>query len=417
MSKGIMRLLFVVDGRSPIALNWISYFVNIGHEVHMVSTFNCEPALNLASLNVVPVAFSGTKPLDSKSTPKRNESRSGFTPAFSVKLRTSLRQWLGPFTLSQAGVKLREIILRIQPDLVHAMRIPFEGMVASLAKTDAPLLISVWGNDFTLHAESTPLMDSNTRKTLEKADALHADCKRDIRMAVGRGFNRTKPRLVLPGGGGVQLKVFYPPNFDSVLESSQLSNEQTSVQENGQERSRFTVINPRGLRAYVCNDVFFRAIPLVLAEQPEVQFVCTTMADERSALRWVDELGISENVSLLPSQTRSKMADLFRQSRVVISPSTHDGTPNTLLEAMACGCLPVVGDIESLREWITPGFNGLLIDPNDPRDMAKSILTALNQDDLYARALSYNVNLIAERAEYGKVMDVALKFYRGLIAE
>lgn len=111
------------------------------------------------------------------------------------------------------------------------------------------------------------------------------------------------------------------------------------------------------------------------------------------------------------------MADLFRQSRVVISPSTHDGTPNTLLEAMACGCLPVVGDIESLREWITPGFNGLLIDPNDPQDMAKAILTALNHDDLYGRALSYNVDLIAERAEYGKVMDAALKFYRELTAE
>ena len=64
MSKGIIRLLFVVDGRSPIALNWISYFVERGHEVHMVSTFICEPDLNLASLNVVPVAFSGTKPLD-----------------------------------------------------------------------------------------------------------------------------------------------------------------------------------------------------------------------------------------------------------------------------------------------------------------------------------------------------------------
>ena len=122
MNKGIMRLLFVVDGRSPIALNWISYFVDRGHEVHMVSTFNCEPDLDLASMNVISVAFSGTKPLDNKSAPTRNKSRSGSNPAASVKLRTSLRQWLGPFTLPQAGVKLREIILKIQPDLVHAMR-------------------------------------------------------------------------------------------------------------------------------------------------------------------------------------------------------------------------------------------------------------------------------------------------------
>ena len=33
----------------------------------------------------------------------------------------------------------------------------------------------------------------------------------------------------------------------------------------------------------------------------------------------------------------------------------HDGTPNTLLEGMACGCLPVAGDLDSIREWLKPG--------------------------------------------------------------
>ncbi len=56
-----MKLLFVADGRSPIALNWIAYFVDQGHEVHLVSTFPCEPALQFASLNHVPVAFSQVK--------------------------------------------------------------------------------------------------------------------------------------------------------------------------------------------------------------------------------------------------------------------------------------------------------------------------------------------------------------------
>ena len=56
-----MRILFVADGRSPIALNWIAYFVDQGQEVHLVSTFPCEPDLQFASLNYVPVAFSQMK--------------------------------------------------------------------------------------------------------------------------------------------------------------------------------------------------------------------------------------------------------------------------------------------------------------------------------------------------------------------
>ena len=55
------------------------------------------------------------------------------------------------------------------------------------------------------------------------------------------------------------------------------------------------------------------------------------------------------------AQDPAGMAAVFQGARVAVSPSTHDGTPNTLLEAMSCGSFPVAGDIESLREWIEPG--------------------------------------------------------------
>jgi glycosyltransferase involved in cell wall biosynthesis len=109
------------------------------------------------------------------------------------------------------------------------------------------------------------------------------------------------------------------------------------------------------------------------------------------------------------------MADLFRKAQVVVSPSTHDGTPNTLLEAMACGCFPVAGDLESIREWITPGVNGLLIDPDDAQALAEAILLALERPDLRKRAVQANIELVAHRAQYGKVMREAELFYKDLI--
>ena len=53
-----MRLLYIADGRSPTARNWISYFIQTEHEVHLVSTSPCEEFAGLASLQVLPVAFS-----------------------------------------------------------------------------------------------------------------------------------------------------------------------------------------------------------------------------------------------------------------------------------------------------------------------------------------------------------------------
>jgi hypothetical protein len=56
-----VKILYVVDGRSPIAVNWIEFFIEAGHEVHLVSTFDLIPNLNLKSFEFVPVAFSQVK--------------------------------------------------------------------------------------------------------------------------------------------------------------------------------------------------------------------------------------------------------------------------------------------------------------------------------------------------------------------
>ena len=81
---------------------------------------------------------------------------------------------------------------------------------------------------------------------------------------------------------------------------------------------------------------------------------------------------------------------------------------------MACGCFPVAGDIESLQEWITPGVNGLLVDPRDPQAIAGAVLMALEDRNLRRRAAEHNTRLVSERAEYGRVMAKAERFYQDL---
>ncbi|MFO7624176.1 MAG: glycosyltransferase family 4 protein [Anaerolineales bacterium] len=393
-----MKLLFVADGRSPITVNWLSHLVDSGHAVHLVSSYPCAPELELASVHVLPVAF-GALAGETPALPTDGmlglpaQARRLARNIIPTGLRTRIRQWFGPFSLSKAAAELVQIQREIQPDLVHAMRIPYEGMLAAVADLSAPLVISVWGNDFTLHAPSTPLTRRYTRLALQRACALHVDCHRDLRLAREWGFATEKPAIVLPTSGGIQPDIFYPSDHENTL----------------------TVINPRGFRAYVRNDSFFHAIPIVLKRHPQAMFLCPAMEAEARALQWVAEMKIEGSVQLLPRQSRAQMADLFRRSHVVVSPTTHDGTPNTLLEAMACGCFPVAGDLESLREWISPGMNGLLVDPGDPQALADSICLALEDPALRQRAAEHNARLIADRAEYEKVMAAAVKFYQDIL--
>jgi glycosyltransferase involved in cell wall biosynthesis len=382
-----MRILFVADGRSPIAQNWIRYFAERGgqsgpvNEVYLASTFACSVDFPLAGLEIVPVAFSGFK---------REAQRPGTAPARTVGVRTAVRHWLGPLTIRRAAQRLRGFIERVKPDLIHAMRIPYEGMLAADAYNGSPLLVSTWGNDFTLHAPSTRLMSHYTRWAMQVADGLHADCQRDARLAKQWGFGYERPVLVAPGNGGIRAEVFYPPS--------------APVDEP-------VILNPRGFRPYVRNDIFFRAIPMLLAKEPGAKFLFASMAGEPQAEQWIKELQIEHAVQLFSPLQHTEMAGMFRRAQIVASPSIHDGTPNTLLEGMACGCFPAAGDLESIREWITHGENGLLFDATDPRSVADTIVFAIENKRLREKAAGLNRELIAARAEYERTMQKSEEFY------
>ncbi|MBI3159671.1 MAG: glycosyltransferase [Chloroflexi bacterium] len=380
-----MRILYVADGRSPTARNWTTGFIERGHEVHLATTFACEPLAGAASMRVTPVAFSEMKT-------SRGAGRQRGTKKAGIGFVTRARQWLGPLTISGAAHALSAYIYEVRPGAVHALRIPYEGMLAAAAlkhDTTTKLILSVWGNDFTLHAPSTPLMGGWTRRALRRADALLADAARDIRLAHEWGLDAGKPTAVFPGGGGVRPETFFPPHAEPAAP---------------------VVINPRGLRAYVRNDVFFTAAARIHAIRTDVRFACPAMLGEPEAERLVARHALEGIVELLPKLSQPDLAAQFRRAQVVCSPSEHDGTPNTLLEAMACGCFPVAGDLESLREWITPGENGLLVPPADAGALAAALLRALGDAELRRQARALNARLVAERASFEAVMRAAEEF-------
>lgn len=385
-----MKLLIIADGRSPITRRWISMLQPAHYEVVLISSYPCEPVNGVEKLYTLPLAFAaqGGSQAGSGSSGIIKKLVSRFRP-----LAHLLRHYFGPATISKQVEKFHAILQTEKPDLVHALRIPFEGMLASYTPTGIPLFISTWGNDFTLHAPSTPQMGMMTRQALQRADALVSDTQRDIVLARDWGFDRSKPSLRVPGNGGLDMQ------------------ELLNITRGLQKADPPQVINPRGLRAYVRTDTFFKAIPLVLAKSPEVKFLCASMAGQAEALDWVHKLGIANNVSLLPYLSQPELWKTYAKSQVTLSISTHDGTPNTLLEAMALGCLPICGDLESIREWIVPDKNGVLIDPSNPVALANAILWSLEHQDFQAEAANWNAELIRSQANLDSVRTKMKEFY------
>ena len=139
------------------------------------------------------------------------------------------------------------------------------------------------------------------------------------------------------------------------------------------------------------------------------------MEGARGAEGWVSRLRLSKSVRLLPKLSANEMAEVYRRAQISVSPSEHDGTPNTLLESMACGCLPVAADLESIREWIQDGTNGLLVGTLNPAELADAVVKGLNHSDLIERARLLNHEIITNRALRSDVMGRAEAFYQEIL--
>jgi len=408
-----MKIVFIADIRSPISRGWISYFIEGGHDVHVVATYPCLPRLlSGARVTQLPIAFSRfarTGPdggIKAKRWRLSNLSVSNLRNKAAFGLLIRAWTWISPFEIYRHTKDLRDLLTDISPDLVHAMRIPFEGIIAAISTpSETPLVTSVWGNDLDWVARQGRFIARQTRDVIRRTDGLHCDCFRDVHLAEHEWLLEKKtPTIVLPSSGGVKRTLFYPGKAESSIR------EQLGI-----PKDAFVVINPRGFRGYVHNETFFKAIPSVIKQIPNVIFLCSAMQNNSFAEKWVRKLGIAAAVRLLPTVPREQMADYFRLASVSVSPSIYDGTPNSLIESMACGCFPVAGDIEAVREWIVDQENGLLCDPRNTDSVAQAIVRALTDQGLQDSAREINIRLVDERADYDKVMIEAEKFYQRVI--
>jgi len=409
-----MRICFVADARSPTARSWITYFVERGHDVRIISTYpvSSDSYSGATVMEVTSLTSRQAAP------PSPEENRSvriqQLMPSLVSKVRVgrfaevalAIQHWVERSEVRRRSIAIQNIIRRIRPDVVHALRLPFEGIMAAIADPAAPLVLSTWGNDLTLFARRFAVTCRLIRRSLDRADALLADCQRDIILASQFGFAPQKPWLVIPGGGGVQLDLFGDAAMTPDVRAC------FSIPANAP-----LVCNPRGFRpGGVRNDTFFRAAALTTKARPDVIFAAVGMRGNAVAERWTASLGIEGSMRLLPTLSRAEMFALLKTSDIMVSPSEHDGTPNTLLESMTAGAFPICGDIESVREWITDGVNGKLRRASDPEGFAEAILSALADTALRASAAEKNRRIVQERAEYSSCMQRAEKLYENLLS-
>ena len=392
-----MHIAFVADGRSENFRRWVRYFVAENDEVTVLSTYPCDDITNCCLLNLPSIMRASNvlvRRSDSlgEATKQKYFGRKLLTSSFS-RLLFPMWNIIKTINLLPQVVAARRMLRKLKPDIVVAFRTQNEGYVAAFAGFH-PWVLFTQGSDFIYMADCHRLHAWLTAIAVRRADALLADCDRDIGLAKQYGFSETRPALLSPGNGGVDTAIYAPGR-------------------NNAERERL-VVYPRGLAPYMRLDTLLYSIAS-LQKDSDFQDVYYKLLVTPAVISEVEAMIhrlhlMADKIDILPFMSQAKLASLLQRAAIIVSPSLTDGTPNSMLEAMACGAFPVMSNLESIREWICDGENGLLFDPHQPQELTTCLKIALANKSLREQAQDKNLAIIYKRAVYQQVMPKVRQF-------
>ena len=91
--------------------------------------------------------------------------------------------------------------------------------------------------------------------------------------------------------------------------------------------------------------------------------------------------------------------------------------PNALLEAMACGLPCIATRVSGSEDIISEGYNGLLVEPEQPAEMAQALRRIIEDSDL-ARRLAQEGRATAIRDyQLSSMVEQSVELYRRLLSK
>lgn len=110
--------------------------------------------------------------------------------------------------------------------------------------------------------------------------------------------------------------------------------------------------------------------------------------EHENLTKLVNELSISDNVQFVGRVDNDEIMRLYHSADLMLNTSLVDNTPNSILEAMACGVPVISTSVGGIPHMITNGHNGVLVDSHNPIEIAYQIGCLLENKKLYRKYIS-----------------------------
>jgi glycosyltransferase involved in cell wall biosynthesis len=363
-----VRLCYVANPNSIHVQRWVRYFADRGHEIHLINA---------------------------RSAPA--------SPVPGVTLHQ-----VRPFPLPRMrnlalGYAIRRLVRQIKPDLLHAHQVSPDGWLAAIAGFH-PLLITAWGSDLLLGPHVGRRFRLLIRWALRQAD--YVTCVSENLAQAAQALGADPARLeVAPWG--IDTEVFCPAE-GSMDFRTRLGLGPGPV-----------VLSVRAIRPVYNPLDIAQAVPHVLEHVPGAQFVVRTYTYDPDLLARfqtiIEEHNVAGSVCYVGDLPDDEaIADLYRIADIAVSVPSSDGAPLSVLEAMACGAVPVLSELASLREWVQDRRQGLFVPVGDVEGISAAIVRLLTDEPLRRELRANGLLMVRDRADSRVWMAHAERTYQKL---
>ena len=297
--------------------------------------------------------------------------------------------------------QLRNVIVKLHPDLIHSLEIQAAGYLTLDAKkifhgNFPPWIVTNWGSDIFLFGKLQRHKEK-IHDVLAGCDYYSCECERDAKLALEFGFNKTV-LPVFPNTGGFELG-----QLEKLRHGIPPSGRKIIMLKGYQHWAGRALTGLRALER--CEDALGGYMIVIFSAPPEVE-----MAAELLTLK----TGIATRI-VPHDTTHQEMLALHAKARISIGLSISDAISTSLLEAMVMGSFPIQSCTACADEWVQHGVSGMIVPPEDPDVVEMAIRMALAEDGLVDKAAEINWQIALTRLDGTLLKQKAADMYRSIL--
>ena len=284
------------------------------------------------------------------------------------------RRGLNPIRELATVVRLRAILRRINPDIVHNIALKpvvLGSLAARLAGVrnvvNAPVGM---GYVFTSHESKArilrPLVKRLIRNVLSRPNSkVIIENSDDYNNLISGRFAKRESISLVKGAGVDTAKFSYTVESVEPVKVIMVAR----------------LLRDKGIQEFI------DAAEIVKQSNSSVKFLLVGDVDDGNptslSTKQLVELKNSQNVEWLGA--RFDIAELLAASHIACLPSYREGLPKSLIEAASVGRAIVATDVPGCREVVTHLINGLLVPPRDSKALAAALLALVNDHELRSK--------------------------------